>query len=294
MKIDTSQVMNLVQALRPLSSEASRLLTLMSDEDHSVRDIVQIVECDPALTAHVLKVVNSAAFALSRRVGTLDTAVSFLGDSNIVGIALAAAGGEVFNAELAGYEGTRGDLGKHCLWTAIGARELAQHTASEVNGGIAFTAGLLHDIGKVVISDLFEGGACGMVQGIESREYVDFIAAEQDAVGTDHAEVGSLLAEHWNLPEQLRETILYHHDPAQADPRLRHLVYIVHMADILSMMGGYGTGADAMQYTLDPNYQEYVDIQPDLLESVVLNTQIDFNKTVSSMFGDEDNAGAES
>lgn len=294
MKIDTSQVMTLVQAVRPLSGEASRLLTLMGDEDHSVRDIVQIVECDPALTAHVLKVVNSAAFNLNRRVGTLDVAVSFLGDSNILGIAMAAAGGEVFNADLNGYEGTRGDLGKHCLWTAIGARELALHTDGKVNGGIAFTAGLLHDIGKVVISDLLEGGVYGMVQGIESREFADFIAAERAAVGTDHAEVGALLAEHWKLPEQLREAILHHHAPAQADPRMQHLVYIVHMADILSMMGGYGTGADAMQYTLDPDYQEYVDIQPELLESVVLNTQIEFNKTVSSMFGDDDNAGAES
>ena len=291
MKMDTTQILSLVQNIRPLSSEASALLTLMGDEDHTVKDIVRVVECDPALTAHVLKVVNSASFALNRRVDTLETAISFLGDTNIIGIALAASGGEVFNAELAGYDGTRGDLGRHCLWTAIGARELANHTGGLVNTGLAFTAGLLHDIGKVVISDLLEDGVYEMIQGIESKELDDFVAAEQRAIGTDHCEVGRMLAEHWKLPDTLTDAITKHHMPNTADYQNRPLVYIVHMADILSMMNGYGTGADAMQYVLDDGYREIIDIKSEQLESIVINTQIEFNRMASTII-DGENAEA--
>ena len=218
---------------------------------------------------------------------TLETAISFLGDTKIIGIGVAASGAETFNADLAGYHGDRGDLGRHCLWTAIAARELSRHSQGLVDPGVAFTAGLLHDIGKAVISDHlaeFNPQVAAARDGVEISDHLD---VEHEVLGTDHCEVGGALARHWRLPETLVQAIEFHHRPDEAPYEMKPLAYVVHLADTLAMMQGYATGIDSLQYAFDPEYPQFVNLDTNGLEGLALDVQIDFKATAEALFGDQ-------
>jgi len=282
--IDPSQLVEKVRNIKPLSEATRKLLVLMGQPDHQIQDLVRIVEHEPALTANVLRVANSATFALNRKLATLAEAASYLGYMHIVGIALATSGQDVFNAELKGYDGSRGDLGRHCLWTALAAKELANLTDDRVYQGLAFTSGLLHDIGKVVISDFLPEYAEEMEQRLQTSQVSDYITAEREVLGTDHCAVGGLLAEHWQLPESLQMGIAYHHSPQEADEEWQPTAFVVHLADMMAMMSGNGTGVDAILYGLDSRYSEFVTITPEQLEPMMLDLQLEFERTAPLLF----------
>ncbi|MDY7001635.1 MAG: HDOD domain-containing protein, partial [Thermodesulfobacteriota bacterium] len=265
--------------MAPLSHSSLRLMEVMGDEDHSLRDVVRIVESDAVLTAEVLKVVNSAAFGLRRPVDSLARAITFLGEKMIVGIAIGSCAPQVFNQPLDGYESERGELWAHSLRTGIAARELAPMARDEVNPDIAFTAGILHDIGKSVLSEFLRGLPREMVQSLDRHEVQDYLQTEEAAVGVNHCAAGGELAENWKLPQPLRAVILHHHKPSEAEPQYRTLVYVVHLGDLIAMMGGTGTGADTLLYSLDNNYPEFIDIDKAGLEKLMMAVMIEFEKT---------------
>ena len=268
-----------------LSHSAMRLMELVGDEDHGLQDVVRVVECDSVLTANVLKVVNSAALGLRTTIETVNRAVMYLGEKMVVGIALSTSADQVYHGALGGYESLRGDLWKHSLLTAIAARQLAEYAKKEVSPGLAFTAGILHDIGKSILSEFLKGQPREMLKRIDSGQARDYLKAEEEMLGTNHGQIGGALASHWNLPETLREVIQYHHEPAKAEKSCLHLTYVVHLSDIVAMMGGLGTGADAMAYNLDANYPFYIDIDRKSLEKLMMGAIIEFEKTEAMLFG---------
>ena len=189
----------------------------------------------------------------------------------------------VFGSELAGYQGQSGELWTHGLLTAIASRELAKLTQSKVNPEIAYTAGLLHDVGKAVISEYMKNYSQEIFMRVESGASADFLEAERAQLETDHCEVGVALAEHWRLTELLKEVIGTHHAPATAKEEFRGLAYVVHLGDFLAMMSGAGTGADAMRYKLDSHYTDWVSIKKEELEHMLFTINLEFEKTVKAL-----------
>lgn len=274
-----------VKQIQPLSHSAMRLLKVSSDEEHRLEDIVTIVETDTALTAQVLKVVNSAAYGLRNPIDTVRRAVFFLNEKTVVGIALSSCAPDVFNTSLDGYESLKGELWSHSLKTAIAARECALLIKDRVNPELAFTAGILHDIGKSVISEFATGLAPEILKKILESPATDYLQAEHEMVGANHCNVGAALAEYWNLPQPLIAVIRFHHRPSKATEKYKALVYMVHLGDMLAMMGGTATGADALQYQLDHRYDEYLNIDRDQLNRIILRVQMDYEKIQESLFG---------
>lgn len=257
------------------SMVAFQLLKIIEDEDHALKDVVKIVENDASLTTEVLKVANSAAFFRGMPVTTVNRAVALLGEMMVVGVAICASSSIVFNSPLEGYESPEGEMWEHSLRSAIASREVAKY-AKNVSTGLAFTAGLLHDIGKSVLSEFLQGSSENITNLLETRNAADYIEAEQTFVGTDHAQVGFALAKHWGLPEALCITIRDHHRPSSCEDRYRGLAYTVHLGDLIAMMGGSGTGSDAMAYGLDPGYGEYITLDKKKQENILLTVQQDF------------------
>lgn len=286
-KISKEDLKQIVKTVPMLSPSASRLLQLTSIPDHELMDIINLVKTDANLTARVLKVVNSAAFGLINDITSVDRAISYLGERIVVSIALGDCAAKLFEKKLDGYEAAGGDLWKHDLRTAIAAREVVVQTELDISPDLAFTAGLLHDIGKALISDYLRGTASEAIQLISSQDSKDYLDAEEKMIGFDHTQAGFELAQEWQLPEQLAEVILYHHQPGEATEEFRPLVYAVHLGDNIAMMGGFGTGADSMQYRLDPNYTEYITLGPNTLANVILTVDTEFEKLLESM----DNTG---
>ncbi len=282
-KLSHSELLAIVKSVPMLTPSANQLLQLTAQEDHDLADVVNLVKTDAKLTARVLKVVNSAAFGLLSNITSIDRAISYLGERIIVSIAIGDSAGKLFDKELAGYEATGGDLWRHDLRTAIAAREVASQSGADISPDLAFTAGLLHDIGKALISDYLLGTAPDAIQMIRSDESVDYLTAEVAMVGFDHTQAGYELAKIWQLPEALVEVIRYHHQPSQAGEANRALVYAVHLGDNIAMLSGFGTGADSMQYPLDPGYGNYLSLTPIDLENIILTVDSEFSKLQESL-----------
>ena len=272
-----------IKKISVLSPNATRLLEINSKPDHSLNDIIQVVKFDAALTAKTLRIVNSAAFNLLQPINSIDRAVSFLGERMIVGIVIAESAGEVFQQALPGYESYPGDLWRHDLFTAFASREVAKFARQEIEKELAFTAGLLHDIGKFVISRHLEGTAEQALKVIDSGEVADYLNAESRFSGFDHAELGFELAKHWQLPEPIQEVIRYHHQPSGTLEPYKTLVYAVHIGDILAMMSGHATGSDSLQYHLDNGYEDYYAISPEDLTRIIADAETLFRPALASL-----------
>jgi len=281
-QISLEELQKIVREVPMLSPCASQLLQLTAQKDHDLSDIVNLVRNDANLTARVLKIVNSAAFALVNKVTSIDRAISYLGERIIISIAIGDCAGQLFDKELSGYEAASGDLWKHDLRTAIASREVVTLSGLDISPDLAFTAGLLHDIGKSIISDCLQGSVTEAVELIGTSEVIDYLVAEEKLIGFDHTHAGYELAKAWELPEELTEVIRYHHEPAKAAEEFRALVYAVHLGDNIAMMGGFGTGADSMRHKLDNNYSDYIKIGPKILANIMLNVDIEFEKLESS------------
>ena len=284
-KISQEELQKIVKSVPMLSASASQLLQIAAQADHDLMDVIRLVKTDANLTARVLKIVNSAAFGLVNNITSIDRAISYLGERIVVGIAVGDCAGKLLEKELSGYESAGGDLWKHDLRTAIASREVVIQSGADISPELAFTAGLLHDIGKALISDYLHGTVPDAIELITNEEGLDYIDAEENLIGFDHTKAGYELAKAWQLPDELAEVILHHHEPEKAQEDFRALVYAVHLGDNIAMMGGFGTGSDSMRYKLDQRYTDYIKIGPKTLATIMLNVDIEFEKLEGSFNG---------
>jgi putative nucleotidyltransferase with HDIG domain len=284
-QISQEELQKIVKAVPMLSPSASRLLQITAQPDHEMSDIIDLVKTDAHLTARVLKIVNSAAFGLMNQVTSIDRAISYLGERIVVSVAIDDCAGKLFERELSGYEAGSGALWQHDLRTAIAAREVVKQSGAAINAELAFTAGLLHDLGKALISDYLQGSVPEAVALLNGAEELDYLSAEETLIGLDHTRIGYELANAWQLPPELSEVIRYHHEPAQAQAEYRPLVYAVHLGDNIAMLSGFGTGSDSMRYKLDPQYSEHIKINANILASIVLTVDSEYEKLQESFAG---------
>lgn len=272
-----------IRKISLLSPQTTRFLELNANPDHSLQEVVDLIRFDSALTARILRIVNSTAFRPLVPITSIDRAVAYIGEKMLVGLALAEHCRQIFNQPLEGYESEAGDLWKHDLFTAFAAREVAGYAKEGIEADVAFTAGLLHDIGKLVLSTLLKKSSQHTIEVLDRGEAKDHIAAEILVSGADHAQVGYELARYWRLPETLAAGIRFHHRPAAAEEKFRALSYAVHLGDIIAMMSGYATGSDSLQYQLDSGYEAYFDISAAELTKIISDTESAFQPVFESL-----------
>ena len=276
------EIIKAIKEVPLLSPSASQLLQLSASSDHDMSEVVDIVKCDAALTARVLKIVNSVAYGLVHEVSTIDRAVGYLGERMVAGIALGDSASALFHKELEGYDGPKSELWNHDLRTAIAARHIAKQAKLTINPDLAFTAGILHAVGKAILSDFLLQSAKGLLDEIDGNEISDYLEGERELLGIDHTEAGFELAKNWELPESLQCAIRYHHRPADAPQEQRTLVYTVHLGCIVAMMCG-SQASDSLQYHLDKNYTDYIDLTSDQLALIMLEVNETFDTMHNAM-----------
>lgn len=229
--------------LPALPSTIARLLGLLDDELASAESVLEVIGCDPALTANLLKLCNSAYYGLRRQVGTVQEALVMLGNRTVVSLAFAASLGDVLRGPLAGYRLERDTLWRHSLAVAIGAAHLADAHGDRALRERAFTAGLVHDIGKLVLNAPLKSKLQQLPQTTDPDE---LLRGERDILGFDHAEAGRALAEAWNLPADLVTVIGGHHGPGPFGPEPRAvLLRAVVAANLIACGAGFGAGIAA-------------------------------------------------
>nr|MBF0222750.1 HDOD domain-containing protein [Desulfobulbaceae bacterium] len=282
-RILNGQILRTVDQLPLISESASQLMQIVVEKDHSIQDIIEIVKYDPALTIKILKVVNSAAYGLMEPITSVERAVPQLGDKIVFGLAMEECGAAVYRDAMEGYEGESGALWQHSLLTALTSRELAKVCIKKVSPDEAYTAGLMHDLGKGILSRFMKGSAPDLLTAVENDLLHDYREAEEFYYGTDHCLVGCHIAKHWGLPEALCEVIRCHHKPSTSPEKYKALVYVVHLGDIMAMLGGAVTGADALMYEEDPLCDSYFSTDEGTLDRSMNNAFFEYQKIINSM-----------
>jgi len=216
-----------VKDLPPLPAVIMRAMEAAQNPGVPIMTLQRLISQDQALSAKILKIVNSAMYSLRCEVSTVSHAVSVLGVDTVKAVIMAASVEWVFHTAK---DLTQKLLAEHSWGTALAARAIARR-AGYGNVEEALIAGLVHDIGKpVMMKNLHD--RYGTILGEVYANRAGFYEQEMETFGFSHAHVGALLAKRWNFPPQLIETVRRHHEPATAEGNA-DLAYVVNLANLL-------------------------------------------------------------
>jgi putative nucleotidyltransferase with HDIG domain len=229
-----------IETIKPIPQTALKIFRMFQDNRYGITDITQALSRDQVLSGQTLKLCNSAMFAGSVKIDTLMDAVLLLGEDLLIKSVITAAVNTYYDQTgTTGYSLCRGGLFFHAVGVATTAENLAKKTG-KVSAKHAYTAGLLHDIGKVILDQYISDRAPLLFRNL-SIETESFLSSEKKLLGITHCEVGALLAKNWQFSSGLSQVIRHHHHPEKAKTD-KDLVYIVYLADLL--MEKFYTGHD--------------------------------------------------
>ena len=276
----STTILGLVNSTIELPTMPEVLLKLnevMARSDASAADVAKVVGADPAVATNVLRIVNSAYYGLQVRVSAVTLAISVMGFNMTKKVALKAA---VFSAF-----GKRREkiqhfdpavFWKHAVFTGVAARTLASASSlfADMHPEDAYIAGLLHDIGKIILMEKAAPRYLAMLRKSVQQNRPE-VEVESEDFGFTHADVGSVLAIKWSLPEDLAIAIRYHHSPAK-DPFHRSLSSLIHLADHLAWRGNTPSTVGTPMGALDHEVYGQIGLDPAKVEELLPQIHEDF------------------
>lgn len=256
--------------LQPIPQVALKILRIIDQGDYDIDKIADEVRKDQVISTRTLQFCNSPLFAKRNRVESIDHALVYLGQKLLVKMIISAAIQKYFDQSSSGYSLCKGGLFYHAVGTAITAEKLAQLTGL-IEPSVAYTAGLIHDIGKVVLDQFLEQTYPLFYRELQD-ETTTLLETEKKLFAIDHTEAGYILAKQWSLPESLALVIKHHHYPCAFEQK-SVLIDLVYLADLL--MARFHSGLEMEQLEtrnlpailkkleLDPGqFDELVDLVP--------------------------------
>jgi putative nucleotidyltransferase with HDIG domain len=255
MPLDASEIRSRVKRIKSLPTLAGvvkNLFAKLSSESTSFAEVSEIINRDQVLASKVLKIINSPVYGFSGRIATINHALVLLGFTVVKGIVLSAAVMDQMRKCLTG-------LWEHSLGVEMAADKIARTLGVREREEIS-TAGLLHDLGKVIIGvEMHQESELVLNEVRDSK--VPFIEAERRVLnGVTHPKIGLWLAEEWKFSARLLEPIAFHHSPRNADSA-KEATAIIHLADILIRALQFGSGGDPYIPQIDRFALEVLDLR---------------------------------
>jgi len=208
-----------------------RVSELLDDEKSTSDQIGAVVQSDPALTARILKVVNSSYYGFPSEIATISQAVSILGRNPLRQLLMGTVLGGVFS-RISNDVFLMDEFWQHSVQTAVIAKYCYEHIVSKRQSDEIFIAGLLHDIGCLIIAHQLPEIATKIQRQVDSSD-ANIIAVEEELLGFNHSQVADAIMQQWGLPSVLRSCALHHHSPQEAGDYLIQ-AWIIHIANQLS------------------------------------------------------------
>lgn len=266
--IKIESIMAKVKSFPGMPGTAAKMLALLNNPDISIPQIEEILRYDPGLTANVLRLTNSAYFGFASKIGSVRHAVVLLGAKRMIQLVLTSCVHAVMKKSVEGYDLPAGELWRHSITVSVAAEALVKELRI-AEADFVFTAALLHDVGKLALSDFVKGD----LQKIEetASDGIPFEVAEQFVLGIDHAEVGALILENWSFPPEIVRAVKWHHAPDAAE-ETESLIDIVHVANVLSLMIGSSAGREGLRYQPSAAATRRLGLKPFQLEQVASQT----------------------
>ena len=265
-KITIVKLLEKIKEMPPLPQSVTQILEISKSTKSSAQDLAKVFERDPALAASILKIANSSFYGFTRKISSMTHAIVCLGLDTVKSIALTSSTQEMLNNKIPAYDLEKGMLLQHSITCATCARIIAQRIGYK-DCEEAYTAGLLLDIGKVILSRFAEDQFNQIIEKTKDNK-TPFNIAEQEVLGFDHPRIGGRIIKKWNLPPILIEAVQYHHQPDKAEIN-KTLTYIVHFADAISDMLGIGLGSDGLMYVFEENTLDVLGLSKEDMESIM-------------------------
>jgi HD-like signal output (HDOD) protein len=253
-----------------------RIIEAVEDPRTSMADLGKIIRDDPGLTVRLLRLVNSAFYGFPSKIDTITQALVIIGTRQLCDLALGTSVVTLF-------EGIPEDLvsmqsfWRHSIACGIAAKTLATYRC-ETNVERFFVAGMIHDIGRLVIYRKIGEQARRMLLRCRSSGELLFLA-EQEAMGFDHSTLGKMLLQSWNLPASIVEAVAYHHQPSEA--RYYPIeASLVHVADLIANAMGSGSSGEHFVPPLNEKAWDILGLSTSILPSTVYHLESQINDMV--------------
>lgn len=262
------QILRSLKNLPAFPMVAQRALLLLNKPEASLQELVDLVKFDPAITANILRIANSAYFGLRREIHSLHQALLLLGTQELLKIIIASGATRLFANAAGGYYSERQGLWRHSVSCALMA-DLLGRELTLADRTTSFTAGLLHDVGKIVLS-LFVDQKFPDIMDIVESQRVSFHTAEKLVLGVDHAEIGGEMARIWDFPDRLR-LVIFHHHLGKPEAFSDDLVLLVYLADLMVLMFGQDLGKEGLAYAGYPEVMQRFSLRERDLQKILLH-----------------------
>jgi putative nucleotidyltransferase with HDIG domain len=257
-----------VKSLPPAPAILPELLSLLGKDDVDSDRIVKLITFDPGLTAALLRTCNSAFLAGAEPVGDVNEAVVRLGFRQVFQLVAATTGSKVLGQSQQGYGIDAGELWEHSVTAAVAAQLMAREGGADES--VVFTATLVHDIGKVVLTEAIEKTYAEVIASSRS-DGTSLVEIEKKVLGFHHGEVGGRLLARWKFPANIVNAVTHHHNPAQAKGHEK-LAAHVYLGNMVAYFMGFGYGHQAFALTGRNEALELAGIKPESLPVYMIKT----------------------
>ena len=264
---DIKEIVDRIDTLKPIPPVATQILALAEDMNSSMSEIADLITHDPAITANVLRMCNSAYFGMRRKVESVNDAITLLGLDHIIDLVLMDSISHNFRSEHDGYGLGEGELWRHAVLSSYVANTLTEAHGGGVRKHLVFTAALVKDIGKLVLGR-FVAFSFEKINILVNSKGYSFTEAEKEIIGMNHEELGALMGQKWRFSEKLIYMIRNHHlsDPSARQDSETAMVYL---ADTVCMMMGMGTGVDGLAYRFYSDVLQRMNLTAEDLQAVI-------------------------
>ena len=277
--ISLDDVVRNLEDLPTLPAVVMELLTAIDQEDVDISVLAKKVSHDSALTAKTLRLANSSLYSLQVKVTTIQQAITFLGFQTTRNLITAAAVTGCFaEGQCQGFDDKA--FWRHSIASAACCKVIARRL--RLNQDYAFTAGLLHDIGRLVLASTYPAHyTATMAYRDEHDSYV--LDAERAVMGVDHVQAGVALAEHWNFSDTMKMAIAHHHDPDAPGAGL--LASIVHVANAIVHALDISGEEDELAPAVSPSAWTAMGLNEEAWLHVFRETELQFEEITLILMG---------
>lgn len=274
-----AKVLELVKAIRTLPTlpaMLARMNTVIQNPDATAKDVADVISTDPAVTAGILRIVNSPFYGLPNRIATVTHAIMILGFNTVKAIATSSSLVNTFGDRPKTGGFVREQFWMHSIACGAACRTLARQIGDIPMQEDYFIAGLLHDVGKIVLDQCFSKEFLKVQEDVQKRR-VAIREAEEALLGVNHADIGGVLFDSWKLAPGIVQAVACHHMPGLAGEQIR-AASVVHMGDILARALMVGSGGDDTIPTIDKAAWDNLGLQKEQLPRLLADVDAEIQR----------------
>jgi len=277
-----AEMVERLDAIGTVPTAVAQIFGLINDPRSGAGDFERVVRPDVGLTANLLRCANSVFYRGSREITSVKDAINRMGMRRVFEVAASASFVKAIPGTLTGYGLSAEGYWRHSVAVAVLADRIGRRVGFTYPD-LAFTAGLLHDLGKVVVATFLTSSPASPVDLPEGG--LSSVEVERQVLGVDHAQLGEQLTVRWNLPREIAGAARWHHDSAGAPTAtLRYLATVVQVADAAAHVAGHGAGETYSQAVTE-DALDRLSLEAVQLEELVAAARAEIERTSELLAG---------